>query len=64
MSSFSSKFRLGETADDDPSPLGGGYAISASDGHPAFIMQCLKRLAETGQDVVATVLEYGAFENI
>ncbi len=40
------------------SAVGGGYGLPASEGHPAFLMQCLERLAETGKIVVAAFLEY------
>ena len=44
------------------SAVGGGYGLPASEGHPAFLMQCLERLAETGKIVVAAFLEYGMYK--
>jgi len=39
--------------------LGGGYAISAFDGHVIFLVQSAEKLRAQGQNVVIAFLEYG-----
>jgi len=38
---------------------GGGYGLSAFEGHVMFLAECQKRLREQGRNVVIAMLEYG-----
>lgn len=39
--------------------LGGGYGLSAFDGHVIFLDQCTERLNSVGHKTVVAFLEYG-----
>lgn len=41
------------------SSTGGGYGLSAFDGHVIFLAQCAERLASKGHKTVVAFLEYG-----